>query len=242
MSNPHLRAWRRRRAHRRAVEGPALGGLVPAAAVLAAGWMARTALLGFLATPGAVAEGCVGLALRLGLLCCGAMSIASYGALVRGTDRAVLDPHPVDPGRLLPALLLQTAAARWAWPLAAAALAWPLLIYGQAPAWGLILAVCTGGWFTGLMLGFPVYLAAIWAAESPGLALVFELLRGDNPRLQAALIYAPGAVLGLGGLAVYAAAAGAGMLLSGRTAGAPLLAAPLVLGAVAWLPTPAAAA
>jgi len=211
--------------------------------------MARTVLLGFLAVEGsmdssvdsALAVGVTGLALRLGLVCCAAMAIFSYGALVRGEDRPVLDPHPVDPGKLLPYLLLRAGSERWSWPLAVSLLAWPLVYYGQPVAFAMIVAVCFGGWLVGLTLGFPTYLAAIWAAESPSLAMVFELIRGTNPRLQAALIYAPGAVLAVGGLGVYAAASGAGLVVAGQPAGAALLAVPLVLSALAWLPTPALA-
>ena len=241
LANPHLKAWRRARAHRRAESGFSLGWLFPLAAVAAAGWMARTVLLGFLAVDDALAAGVTGLAMRLGLVCCGAMAIFSYGALVRGEDRPVLDPHPVDPGKLLPYLLLRAGAERWAWPLGVSALAWPLVFYGQPVAFALIVAVCFGGWLVGLTLGFPTYLAAIWAAESPSLALVFELIRGTNPRLQAALIYAPGAVLALGGVAVYAAASGAGLVMVGQPLGVVLLVAPLILSALAWLPTPALA-
>ncbi len=234
--NPHLKAWRRSRAHRRRVEGPRLGALLPLIAALAAGWMARTALLGFLVDPRLVPEGVAGLAARLGLICCGAMSLYSYSALVRGEDRPVLDPHPVDPGQLLPYLAIKVAAERWSLPIGVALLALPLVWFGQPLAWLLILAVCYGGWFVGLLVGFPIYLGAIWAAESPSLALFFELLRGDNPRLQAALIYAPGAVLMLGGVGVWQGAAGAGQVLAGEPLAGLKLLLPFVLGIVAWLP------
>jgi hypothetical protein len=85
----------------------------------------------------------------------------------------------------------------------------------------------------GLLVGFPIHLGAVWAAESKGLAGVMEALRGANPRLQAALIYAPGVVLALGGVGVWSASVGAEQYLAGHGNGLPWLVMPLVLGIAA---------
>ena len=190
---------------------------------------------------GSVSTGMAGLSLRLGWLLCGAMSLHTYSALVRSPERPILDPHPARPSALLSYLLLRTAREQAGLPLAAAVVTWPVLAAGHSEAWLLGVAVVAGGWLVGLLVGFPIHLASVWAAESPALAGVLEALRGDNPRLQAALIYAPGFVLALGGTAVYFSAEGMRLVLEGNSALAWLLGVPVVLGALAWLAVPALA-
>jgi len=85
---------------------------------------------------------------------------------------------------------------------------WPIAGAGHGVLFFHAAIVVTMGWVLGLFLGFPVHLAAVWAAESKSLASVMEALRGSNPRLQAALIYAPGVVLALGGVGVWSSAEG----------------------------------
>jgi hypothetical protein len=194
---------------------------------------------GFLARPEALGFGVAGIGLRLGLVCCGAMALATYTALVRSPERAVLDPHPVEPARLLRYLLLRTAVERFGWVMAASLFLLPLLLAGEVLGWALGTAVAAGGWAVGLLAGFSVHLASIWVAESPSLSGVLELIRGQNPKLQAALIYAPGAALGIGGVAVWAASLGAAGVLAGQPLLGLLLLTPLVVGAVAWSFAPA---
>ena len=101
MANPHVRAWRRQLANQARSEGlwkRALGALVPVVALAAAGPLVQPVFMGFLAE-GRIAEGSVALGLRVGGALCGAMVLATYTALVRGPERAILDPHPAEPGR-----------------------------------------------------------------------------------------------------------------------------------------------
>jgi len=79
-----------------------------------------------------------------------------------------------------------------------------------------------------------INLAAVWAAYSPGLAGLLDAVRGQNPRMQAALIYAPGVALALVGLAVEFGAIGLEAALTGWSLGWAWLVIPLIVGAVAW--------
>jgi hypothetical protein len=238
VSNPYRLAWRRRRQHEREARGwvPVLARWLPALALGAAGPLVRPVFLHFLDLPDRMSDGVEALGLRLGLVLAGALSIATYQALVRGPERAVLDPHPAKAGDLLRYLTLRTASERAPWVMGAAMLCLPVLYEGHLLAWALLVACALAGWLSGLLTGFTVHLGSVWAAESPALAGVLNALRGSNPRLQAALIYAPGVVLMASALGVMAAASGARMILEGEWIGvAGLLVAP-VLGFAMWLP------
>lgn len=234
--NPYLRAWGRMRANQRqaGVWGGAAARSLPLLAIAAAGPLVKPIFLPFLEDPRYLAEGVAGVGLRLGMVLCGAMSIFTYSALVRGEDRPILDPHPADPPALLRYLLLRTAIERAGLPIAAALILLPMALHGEVAGWLFASAVAAGGWAVGLLGGFPVHLGSVWAAESPALAWILELIRGHNPRMQAALIYAPGVALALGGGAVYGASLGAQAVMSGQPAAALALLSPLVVGLGLW--------
>lgn len=206
-----------------------VSALLPVLALAAAGPLIEPVFMGFVAE-GRIAEGSAALGLRVGGALCGAMVLATYTALVRGPERAILDPHPSDPARLLNYLLLRTGVETLPWLLGGIALLTPLALAGEYGAWGTTSAMVAGGWWLGLLGGFPVHLGSVWAAESPALSGVLELIRGQNPRLQAALIYGPGVAFAYGMAALAAAAYGG-----------PFLLVPLFAGLLAWLPAPALA-
>jgi len=142
------------------------------------------------------------------------MSLHTYTALLRDKERKVLDPHPAQPGKLVHYLLLRTAYENVALLLSGVVFMWPIATQ-SFETWLICSTVVFGGWITGLCLGFPVHLGSVWAAESPRLSKLLELLRGSNPRMHAALIYAPGVVLALGGVSVWAASSAAQTILGG---------------------------
>lgn len=226
MKNPYLAVHARIRA--RQPSGLA-SVLLPLAAALLAAPLARPVLLGFL-THGPVAEGVEAITFRLGALIVGVMSIVTYGALVRGPDRAVLDPHPVQPRLLLDALLWETARDRAWLPAMTALLLLPVGLAGHWAAYGYAAILMVGAYVCGLGLGFAGSLGGVWAAYSPGLKGLLNLLRGANPAMQAALIYAPAVVLGVGGVAVALAAAGLRAALEGYNLGLLFLALPPLIG------------
>lgn len=238
MQNPYVRAWRQRRSNQRRESGwlQALQGWLPVLALGAAGPVIRPVFMAWLEDEGSVPMGVAGLSLRLGMLLAGAMSLGTYSALVRGPERAILDPFPAHPRALIRYLAKRTAWERASLPVGAAALLLPILLAGYPLAWLLASIVAVGGWFVGLMAGFTVHLGSVWAAESPALGGILNLIRGQNPQLQAALIYGPGVALGVGTAAVFGASEGARLVLMGQPLGALLLVIPLVVGLVAFLP------
>jgi hypothetical protein len=92
LSNPYRRVhrWSRRRS-----SGAWAWVLPVVAAAIAAPW-AQSVLLGFLET-GRLDSGLAAIAFRMAVLVAGAMCLHTYGDLVRGSDRPILDPHPVQP-------------------------------------------------------------------------------------------------------------------------------------------------
>lgn len=230
MSNPYRRVHARQRER----TGGTLTWVLPLLAAGLATPLAAPVLLAFL-DAGVIAPGIQGISLRLGALVAGAMALHTYTDLVRGPDRAVLDPHPVQPRQLLSALALRTARQRLYLPLMGAILLLPVGLEGFWLAWALGSAVILGAWLCALGVGFAVHLGGVWAAMSPELAGVMNLVRGNNPQMQAALIYAPGVALAVVGVAVGLAASGAAGVLTGWTAGYAFLALPPIVGLLGWL-------
>lgn len=210
-----------------------LGPLLPLLAFAVATPLVRRTLLPFL-DGGSLPAGIEALSFRLGALVAGAMALYTYTDLVRSPERAVLDPHPVRARELVTAVALDTARERLYLPLGGAILLLPVALEGEWLAWAGGSAVVLGAWLCSLGIGYTVHLGAVWAAWSPGLAKLLDLLRGDNPRLQAALIYAPGVALAVAGLAVALASAGVRLALEGSPWGWSFLVLPLVVGAVGW--------
>ena len=229
MSNPYAQVHRRIRANQR--QGPTW--ILPVIAAGLAAPLARPVLLGFLdgpASPEIIAAGTEAIAFRLGALVAATMALHTYSDLVRGPDRDVLDVPPVQARPLLRAIAARTARQRLYLPVMAAVLVLPLALSGHLQAWLGSVGVVIGAWLCSLGVGFSVHLGAVWVAFSPGLARVLDLLRGDNPRMQAALIYAPGAVLAVAGLAIGVASAGVSAALQGWVPGWAFLALPPVVG------------
>lgn len=255
MDNPYRRAWARRRAHERehAGLGPGLRRWLPVLGLGAAGPLLKPVFMAWLAEPAGgsllelaadstrVSDGVAGLGLRLGMLLAGVMSLVTYTALVRGPERAILDPFPAQPRALVHYLALRCAWERVSLPVGAAAMLLPVLFAGHPLAWALGSLVAAGGWLVGLLAGFTVHLGSVWAAESPALAGILNLLRGQNPKLQAALIYGPGVALAVGTAAVFLASEGVRLVLAGQPVGVVGLLAPVGIGLVSFLPAGALA-
>lgn len=230
MINP----YREVHALQRQREGGRGRALLPVLAAVVAVPFAKPVLLGFL-EGGRVAGGVEAIALRLGLVVAGAMAMHTYADLVRGPDRPVLDPHPVQPRLLLRAIALRTARERAYLPLCCAVLLAPVAMAGHPLAWAGGSAVALGAWLASLGAGFAVHLGGVWAARSEGLAKVLDAVRGANPRMQAALIYAPGVAVAAVGLAVAFAASGVGAALGGWAPGWAFLGLPPLLGLAGWV-------
>ena len=177
-----------------------------------------------------MAAGVEAISFRLGALVAGAMALHTYTDLIRSPHRPVLDPHPVEPVALLQAIALETARTRLYLALVGAVVLAPVAVAGHLTAWAGGALVVAGAWLAALGIGFTVHLAGVWAAFSPALARLLDLLRGDNPRMQAALIYAPGVALALVGGVTGLAAAGVRIALLGQPIGWILLGLPPLAG------------
>ena len=226
-------AYREVHALQREREGRRGRGLLPVIAAAIAVPFARPVLLSFLDI-GRIGPGTEAIALRLGLVVAGAMALHTYSDLVRGPDRAVLDPHPVQPRALLAAIALRTARERAYLPVCGAVLMVPVAMDGHWLAWLGGSAVVMGSWLASLGVGFAVHLGGVWAARSQGLSRFLDMVRGSNPRMQAALIYAPGVAVAAVGLSVAFAASGVGAALGGWGPGWVFLGLPPALAAVGW--------
>lgn len=241
MLQPHLRAAlaRSRASLRSRGPGALLAGLVP---VLGGGAalvvLARPVFLAFLdGDPEGIPAGIEAVVLRFALVLVSALTLEVYAALIRSPDRRVLEILPVDPAGVVWVEVLRVGLTR-SWLLVLGmALLLPLALEVSVGAWALGAAVLAGVWVAGLPVSASLHLLAVLAAESPRMAPSLDLLRGSNPREQAALIYAPGFVLAtLGGL-VFLGARGVRWGLEGAPLRAALaLLAPLLVAGLASLP------
>lgn len=153
-----------------------------------------------------------GLVARIGL-CLGALlCLTTYDALVRGPDRGVVDLHPLLPRRYLSARLAEIFRARVWWLAVATTFLVPVWRHTDAVVLGVV--VLAGAWVGGIGVGAGVNLAASGFATNPRWAPLLDAVRGENPRIQAAFLWAPGVALTGAGLATVAATVGLGDLLA----------------------------
>ena len=204
MANPYLSVHRRMRKHQRFPWMRCIPVLAAAAIIP----LVSTELLWFLdaAENGLEAAqwvpGLTAVTTRFANLVAAAVILHSYADLVRGPDRAILDVHPVQPRPLVVAIARHTAVSRSYLPVMASILLLPVGLSASWAAYGGACALVFGAWLAGLGVGFMIHLGAVWAAYSPSVSGILDAVRGQNPKMQAALIYAPGAALLLVGLAV----------------------------------------
>ena len=213
-----------------------MGQLAPWGVVVVAGAslpLLRETFYGFLGVTAsaAVPLGAGSVAARLGLALAALAAFQSYSVLVRGEDRGVVDLHPLLPRLWVTARAGVLLRALLPWMVAAVVLLAPLATV--SPAAFLATAVATtGSTLAGAAIGAGVNLTAPRIALDPRWAPVLDAIRGHNPRMQAALIWAPGVALSLAGSAALAASSGVTLMLDGRALGAVLLAVPFVSAAI----------
>jgi hypothetical protein len=178
-----------------------------------------------------------GLVMRASLVVVGWLSLDVYTALVRGPTREVLAILPVDPARVARAELVRVATERW-WLVPALAVVLSPLGLAAPGLWAGAVLALAGTFAVSLTTSATGHLLAIWIAESPLFAPLLDALRGNNPRPQAAFLYAPGGVLvALAGVLYAAASAVPGAARGEVLAWAQLLV-PWIVAVLAWLPVP----
>ncbi len=232
--NPYLLADQRQ-AKARWAQAPMterLLPLLPLVAALVVLPLLRESLYFFLDNPRIVHAGVRELLLRLGLGLAAALALSTFSALVRGPDRGVVDLHPLRAGDWLFAKLRGLAWGRLLWLGVAMILLVPLR--ENLPLVGVSAILLGGAWVAGLGLGVGVNLLAPGVGRSPAWAGVLDAVRGVNPRMQAALLYAPGVALIGAGLPVGFAAAGVEQWLDGEPIGLLWLVPPYLIGVLGF--------
>lgn len=225
--NPYLLAARRQERARASAAGPS--GWALALAPVAAAWVAGRLVPPAFFDPGRdVGAGLADIYARVSILLAAGVSLHAYQAVVRGADRGVVDLHPVLPGPWFVGRLWAVARGTAPWLGAAVAFVGPLAI---EPTWFLQGALSLFlGWLAAVAVGVSVNVAAPAVGLDPRWAAVLDAARGPNPRLQAALLYAPGVALVLSGGAALAGAWGVTRAVAGEPAGL-LVAVPLLVAA-----------
>ncbi len=225
-ANPYQRAFARAR-HARGFDAvpilSIIGGALAAALVRANVYDFAPGLAHH--TPLA-ADAAAGLVARVGLLLAAGLTLGTFDIVVRGPDRAVLDIHPLLPGPWYASRVTESARVRLPWLLAGLAALWPL---ADARALFFCGTALAGAWFAGLGVGIGVNLAAPAIGLDARFTGALDAIRGVNPRLQAALLYAPGAALGIAGMGILGGTEGLSASLGGSPS--PLLLLPWALGA-----------
>jgi hypothetical protein len=241
LRDPYLRAaWRETARQWRAATPVELAQRVglPVLAVAALVPLVRRTFLAFLDLPPDLWErGVVEVVFRADLLALSVVVLGLYEQVVRGRDREVLQSLPVDPAAVMRLAAVRSWLGLHRWVAGGAVLLAPIAVSGRPDLWAAAVAsawVCAA---SSVPLGIAGHLFAIHAAESPAVAPLLELVRGNNPRAQAAFLYAPGVMLLVGGVLLRASAEAVPLLAAGSAAGA-FVAAPLLAGGISALAIP----
>ena len=195
---------------------------------------AAPALLHFLKSPNPL-PGMEGLAFRLSALVGAAVAMWSYQQIIRTPERAILGLHPIQPLLWFSALFRKTVRSTWTWPCTVSALAWPLVSAGFVKEYGLMCLIVFIGWLSMLCISYAVHLGSVWVARAPQWEPLLDMIRGNNPREQAAFIYAPGFALFFCGMIMMLCSFSMDGVLQGYPPAIALLLAPLGVAFAAFV-------
>ena len=202
MANPYVSVHKRIEDNR----GWRAQGVLPVVAAALVTPLVGPVLMPFLPAEGApapeaLAYGMSAIGFRLAAVVAGAVLLRSYADLVRGSDRAVLDVHPIRPRELVVAIARRTTRESVYLPVMVAVLLAPVALAGHYQAWGAGTALAVSAWLGALGVGFAVHLGSVWAASSPAMAQVLDLVRGatlggkEGPKLPISFLAFPFAAL-----------------------------------------------
>ena len=168
---------------------------------------------------------------RTGAFVVAVTALQTYAGVVRHPERSIFGVHPVRAVLFLRSIGREQFAITGLWVLMCIGI-WSGVNLAWLP-W--IVVFLLSSWVGGMGVGYGVHLGAVWAAMSPGLAPTLDAIRGQNPREQAAFIYAPGVALGIMGVAIIFASGATRLVIEGQANYVGWMFLPLVLGIIGWL-------
>ena len=183
-------------------------------------------------------EGASGAILRVGWFVVGIVALDLFSTIVRGRDREVLQVYPVDPGALVPDIVRSRCRRNMSSLWVMGVLFSPIALAGEVELWLVAMLELTGVWLLAHCAGALVVLWAVDVSEDPRYAPFLDAVRGNNPRAQAAFLYAPGLVLGLVGSLHMLGVSGIALVMEGQLWGWLLVISPFVAAPLAWRPVP----
>jgi hypothetical protein len=161
--------------------------------------------------------------LRLGVVLLTAAALRANDVVLRSPTRAALELLPVRADLLVVAELREAGRVGGRWVLVVWLAALPVAWHVSVEAWIYGLATLMLASTFGLVAGAASLLGAVGAAESPAWAGLLDAVRGNNPRPQAALIWAMAPVAAGGATLIAGAAEGSARLAAGEVGGAAWL-------------------
>lgn len=168
---------------------------------------------------------------RVAALLVALTTLQTYGDVVRHPERTIFGIHPIR------STLFMQYVGRMRLEHSALWLMMSLGIWKDVSVewWPWIAFYLVSSWIGGIGAGYGIHLGSVWAARSPSMAGVLDSIRGQNPREQAAFIYAPGTVLGLVGLTLIVGSGATKLAIDGQTQWGWWLIAPASLGLLGWV-------
>lgn len=172
---------------------------------------------------------------RFSALIASAMALHTYSSVVRSSEHGIISLHPILGRQFLWASLEEALRSTWIWWFGSAIILFPLIELGEYFAYILSILLLLGAWIGGIGVGYCVNLGSIWVARSSAFHPILDMARGQNPREQAAFIYAPGVALLLVGLGLAFASGGLRATLSGNPIWGLLILLPYLLGGAGFV-------
>ncbi len=224
--NPYAtvaRSKRKRQPHR--------GGIlfVQLCLIVVVGWLLREPLAIYLVSN--TSHRLEQLLFRTGAIVVAVTALQTYAGVVRHPERSIFGVHPVPSVQFLRNTGREQLGTTSLWVLIFIGV-WSGVDWIWLP-W--IVLFILSSWIGGMGMGYGVHLGAVWASRSPSLAPTLDAIRGQNPREQAAFIYAPGVALGSMGLAVIFAAGATRLVIEGQGNYVGWILFPFALGVLGWL-------
>ncbi|MGC6494134.1 MAG: hypothetical protein ACON5B_14970 [Myxococcota bacterium] len=164
--------------------------------------------------PWAFADRLFGLQVRIAYAMVAWAGLDAHGAMLRGRNRRVLELLPVRAADVVWAELVEGWIRLGPRVAVLAALTLPLVGSGGVGMWLATVGIVAGAGVFGVPAGAWAMLMATRVAERPSWAAWLDLVRGNNPRSQAAILYALAVPATVGFFAAVLSATGAVHLLS----------------------------